>query len=230
MNDVAALHNVRFPSESAEYRRSRDELLLAEIALRRQIETVAALRRSLPAGGAVPEDYVFDEAPRDQPARKVPFSQLFGDSPTLIAYSFMFGPDDATACPNCTAMLDSLDGASPHVRQSVPLVVIAKSPIARIMRHADDRGWRQLRLLSSYGNSYNRDYRGENEQGLQRPSLNVFARRDGRIHHFYNTELLFAPSEPDQDPRHVDAIWPLWSLLDVTPEGRGKDWRPKLQY
>ena len=106
--------------------------------------------------------------------------------------------------------------------------MVAKSPIQRIRAVARERGWNHLRLLSSAGNTYNHDYQGENEKGDQLPSLNVFARRDGKIHHFFNTELLFAPSEPGQDGRHVDLIWPLWNLLDFTPEGRGTDWRPKL--
>lgn len=231
MNDATApLHDVRFPNEGGEYRRSRNHLLDAERELRRQTERVAALRRSLPAGGAIPEDYVFDEAPLDQAERRVRFSELFGDKPTLITYSFMFGPEDGAACPSCTSILDALDGTFIHVTQQVPFVVIAKSPIGRIMGHARDRGWRRLRLLSSFGNSFNRDYRGENGAGSQTPSLNVFVRRDGEIRHFYNTELMFAPSDPGEDPRHVDSIWPLWSLLDVTPEGRGKDWRPQLRY
>jgi len=62
------------------------------------------------------------------------------------------------------------------------------------------------------------------------PPLNVFVRRDGKIYHFYNTELLFAPKEPGQDARHVDSIWPLWSLFDFTPDGRGTNWYPKLTY
>ena len=231
MNDASApLHQIRFPNESAEYRSARSGLLQAERELRRQTERIAALRRGLPAGGAIPEDYVFDEAPRDKPERQVRFSELFGSSPTLITYSFMFGPEDAAACPSCTSILDALDGAYVHVTQQVPFVVIAKSPIARIMGHAGDRGWRRLRLLSSFGNSFNRDYRGENENGSQTPSLNVFVRRGDEIRHFYNTELMFAPSDPGEDPRHVDSIWPLWSLLDVTPEGRGADWRPQLRY
>ena len=142
----------------------------------------------------------------------------------------MFGPADAAACPSSTSILDALDGASVHVTQRVPFVVIAKSPIERVMGPARDRGWRHLRLLSSYGNSYNRAYRGEDENGSQTPSLNVFVRRDGQIRHYYNTELMFAGRDPGQDPRHVDSIWPLSSLLDVTPEGRGTDWRPKLRY
>lgn len=95
---------------------------------------------------------------------------------------------------------------------------------------ARERGWNHLRLLSSDGNTYNCDYQGEDEKGDQRPSLNIFTRRDGKIYHFYNTELLFAPHEPGMDGRHVDMIWPLWNLFDFTPEGRGTNWYPKLKY
>jgi predicted dithiol-disulfide oxidoreductase (DUF899 family) len=109
-------------------------------------------------------------------------------------------------------------------------LVVAKSPIARIMALARERGWHGLRLLSSAGNTYNRDYHGENRREDQLPSLNVFVRRNGRIHHFYQTELLFAPTARGQDGRHVDMIWPLWNMFDVTPEGRGTDWYPRLRY
>jgi predicted dithiol-disulfide oxidoreductase (DUF899 family) len=112
----------------------------------------------------------------------------------------------------------------------VNFVVVAKSPIARIREAARSRGWKDLRLLSSATNTYNLDYQGESAKGDQRPSLNVFVRRDGEIHHFYNTELLFAPREPGMDGRHVDSIWPIWSVFDFTPEGRGTDWYPRLSY
>jgi predicted dithiol-disulfide oxidoreductase (DUF899 family) len=98
------------------------------------------------------------------------------------------------------------------------------------MTVARERGWTGLRLLSSVGNTYNRDYHGESVSGDQLPSLNVFVQRDGGIHHFYNSELLFARSDRGQDGRHVDLIWPLWNLFDVTPEGRGTNWHPRLQY
>lgn len=45
-----SLHRMRFPGESAEYRRARNSLLGAEIELRRSIEAVAAQRRRLPRG------------------------------------------------------------------------------------------------------------------------------------------------------------------------------------
>jgi predicted dithiol-disulfide oxidoreductase (DUF899 family) len=109
------------------------------------------------------------------------------------------------------------------------LVVIAKSPIARIMGYAQQRGWRSLRLLSSAANSYNTDYHGENAKGEQTSMLNVFTLKEGVVRHSFGAEMHNGPSDPGQDPRHVDSIWPLWNLLDFTPEGRG-DFRPKLQY
>jgi predicted dithiol-disulfide oxidoreductase (DUF899 family) len=216
-----------FPNEPKPYRAARNRLLRAEIALRAQVEKVAALRRKLPAGGKVPQDYVFEEG---EPARRVKLSELFGERDTLVAYSFMYGPQMAKACPMCTSMLDGLNGNAPHIAQRANLVVIAKSPIARILEFARGRGWSNLRLLSTAANTYNRDYHGEGLDGSQWPMLNVFVRRKGAIRHFYGTELLFAKAAPGQNNRHVDMIWPLWNLLDYTPEGRGKDWYPQLQY
>jgi len=223
-------HTIRFPNESQAYRTARDKLLDAEIALRRQIETVAAQRRTLPLGGEVPEDYLFEEA-TPTASRSVHLSQLFANGKdTLLVYSFMFGPQMVNACPACTSILDALDGEVPHVEQRANLVVVAKSPIQRIHAFAQIRGWRHLRLLSSASCTYNQDYHTETAKGDQLPLLNVFVRRDERIHHSYSTELFYAPSDPGQHARHVDLIWPLWNLLDLTPEGRGEKWSPKLSY
>jgi predicted dithiol-disulfide oxidoreductase (DUF899 family) len=227
-------HKVRFPGESDSYRAARDELLAAETELRRTVESVAAQRRKLPLGGEIPQDYIFDEligANGVGKKRQVRMSDLFADGKdTLILYSFMYGPEMARPCPLCTSIIDALDGEAPHVVQRVNLAVVAKSPIERIAEFAAERGWRRLRLLSSEGNTYNRDYQGETATGDQMPALNVFVRRDDKIYHSYCTELLFTPAEPGQDGRHVDMIWPLWNLLDVTPEGRGQKWSPKLTY
>jgi len=228
---ATAAHAVRFPNENADYRKARNGLLNAEIELRRQIERVAALRRALPLGGPPPEDYAFEEAStNDGAARRVRLSELFGKHATLVAYSYMYGPQMEKPCPSCTSMLDGLNGQAEHVQQRVGLVVIAKSPIERIRAAARERGWTRLRLLSSAGNTYNRDYHGENASGSQRPCLNVFTRRDGTVRHFWASEMMFAPSDPGQDPRHVDMIWPLWNVLDCVPEGRGSDWYPQLRY
>jgi predicted dithiol-disulfide oxidoreductase (DUF899 family) len=218
----------RFPGEAPEYRAARDRLLEAEAELRRQTEAVAALRRELPPGGAVARDYLFEAD-----GGEVRLSELFGrDHDTLVVYSFMFprALDDDGPCPSCTSILDSLDGAARHLTQRVGLAVVAKSPLPRILAYAQERGWRHLRLLSSAGNDYNRDYGAEAPNGAQIPILNVFTRRDGEIRHFWGSELVDAPREPGQDPRHVDFIWPIWSVLDVTPEGRGTEWSPLVEY
>ena len=159
-----ALHQKRFPAEPAKHRTARNALLKEEMALRAATERVAALRRKLPMGAAVAQDYVFD-APN---GARVGLSELFEDGKdSLIVYNYMYGPAMSAPCVMCTSILDSIDGASPHVTQRTNLVVVAKSPIDRILDFARGRGWRNLRLLSSAGNSFNRDYFGETDTGAQ---------------------------------------------------------------
>lgn len=224
---MGQFHDKRYHGESDAYRAARDALLGAEIALRRQIEQVAAMRRDLPLGGKVREDYVFDNASGPSGAGQARLSALFeGGRDILVLYSFMFAPDAETPCPMCTAFLDGLDGNARHIAQRVNLAVVAKAPVARIQDWASSRAWRNLRLLSSNGNSYNTDYFAETQDGAQWPLLNVFRKTAEGVFHTYATELFFAPAEDGQNNRHVDMLWPLWNALDLTPEGRGTDWYP----
>ncbi|HLZ95068.1 MAG TPA: DUF899 family protein [Candidatus Dormibacteraeota bacterium] len=229
-----SLHKEKWPGETLEYRRARNALLREEIKLRRSIESVAAKRRSLPLGGAVPTDYVFDSwRPGDDAFPQVRMSELFEPGKrTLVLYNFMFpeSPDSHTPCPSCTSIIDAIDGAAHHLMQRVGFAVIAKAPIADFRRHARSRGWQHARLLSSAGNTFNRDYHAEGENGQQMPLAHVFVRRGKRMRHFWSSELWFTPSESGQDLRHVDFMWPLWSILDLTPEGRGKGFYPQLEY
>jgi predicted dithiol-disulfide oxidoreductase (DUF899 family) len=224
---------VSFPGESAQYRQARDRLLEQEAELRRATEAVAAARRALPPGGTVPDDYVFQgRGPDGQPV-DVSLPELFGPGQdTLVIYNMMFprALDEDLPCPSCTAFLDSFDGAAGHIAQRVNLVVVVKAGLPRLLDHARQRGWRHLRLLSSAGSTYNRDYLGEAADGSQMPMLNVFRRESGTIRHFWGSELLYAPSEPGQDPRHTDSIDALWNLFDLVPEGRETDWYPELSY
>ena len=191
----------------------------------------------MPPGGAVPDDYVFEEA---IDAVDVRFSELFSPGKeTLVIYSFMFprssgdtrpGPSGGetgrlplaeTPCPSCTSILDSLDGAARHLAQELNLAVVAKSDPDRIRTFARERGWGHLRLLSSRNNTYNRDYHAESPEGEQILILNVFRRDGNQIRHSWATELMFAPRDEGMEARHVDSIWPIWNVLDLTPEGRG---------
>ncbi|MBV1856790.1 MAG: DUF899 family protein [Nannocystaceae bacterium] len=225
---------VTLPNESHDYRAARESLVQQEAKLRALTESVAKMRRALPVGGALGQDYEFQERPGGGGAsdtdNEVRFSELFvGELNTLVIYSLMYGPDDNTPCPMCTAFLDGLNGDARHLKQRVNLVVTAAAPATKLRVWADERGWSRLRLLSTGGTTYNEDYRAQNDRGGQLPVLNVFSRRAGQIHHRYLTELLFQPSPPDSDPRHVDAAWGLWNLLDFTPEGRG-GWYPANTY
>jgi predicted dithiol-disulfide oxidoreductase (DUF899 family) len=240
---------IAFPGESADYRAARNRLLEQEIELRRAMEAVAASRRALPPGGQVPEDYVFDCAGADDGPTTVKLSELFEPGKkTLVIYSFMFprdpgdtSPGPATGktallplhegpCPSCTALLDQLDGAAEHARQHINFVAVAKTSLPRLLTFAEERGWRRLRLLSSAANTYNRDYHAETAEGLQRPMLNVFHRDPDTVRHFWGSELLYAPTDGDQEPRHVGTVEPLWNLFDLTPEGRPSDWYEGLSY
>jgi predicted dithiol-disulfide oxidoreductase (DUF899 family) len=240
--------NVTFPGESAEYRAARERLLEREIGLRREMEAVAAARRDLPPGGVVPEDYVFQGAGADGSPTEVRLSELFAPGKDSLAiYSFMF-PRDPTderpgaatgetarlplveaPCPSCVAFLDQLEGLVEHAEQHLNLAVVAKSPLGRVLTFGAERGWRRLRLLSSAGTTYNRDYLAETPEGHQRPMFNVFHRDGDTIRHFWGSELFYAPTDPGQDPRHVGTIEPLWNLFDLTREGR-PDWDEQLSY
>jgi len=222
----------RFPSETPAYRKAREKLLKAEIGLRRQVEAVAALRRKLPLGGAISEDFLFDEQADVVGMRPVRLSELFAPGKdTLLIYSYMYSLAMNNPCPMCTSIIDSLEGAAPHVTQRVNLAVVAKSPLPRLLTFARNRGWKNLRFLSSADNSYNRLYHGEDEDGNQLPIMNVFVKKGDTVRHFWASELLFTKvDKPGQNQRHVDIFWPLWNLLDLTPAGRGKDWYPRLNY
>jgi predicted dithiol-disulfide oxidoreductase (DUF899 family) len=241
--------SITFPGESAEYRAARDRLLEQEIELRRAMEGVAAARRELPPGGAVPEDYVFQGRGVDGTPTDVRLSELFAPGKdSLVIYSFMFprdpgdkrqGPDAGQTallplaegpCPSCVALLDQLDGAVEHASEHINFAVVAKSPLPRVLTFAEERGWRRLRLLSSAANAYNRDYHGETAEGSQRPMLNVFHRDREVIRHLWGSELLYAPTDPGQDPRHVGTLEPVWNLFDLTPEGRPTGWDEQLSY
>jgi predicted dithiol-disulfide oxidoreductase (DUF899 family) len=115
-----ATHSFRFPGETEAYRRSRNQLLQAEVYLRRRVEEVAALRRQLPLGGQIAEDYIFEEGSPDlndtRTIRQVPVSELFQPGKdTLAIYSFMFGPKLKAACSICSSIIDALNATAVHV-------------------------------------------------------------------------------------------------------------------
>lgn len=239
---------VIFPNESKEYREARNRLLAEEIALRRQMEAVAASRRALPAGGETPEDYRFEGVNEDGRPTMVRLSELFGDGDTILIYHMMFPrystdtreaaahgetarlPVNEQPCPSCTALLDQLDAAAAHYQAGGGrFFVVAKTAIGNLAGLARDRGWRNLQLLSAGKTSFKRDYQSERD-GESLPVTTVFQRgADGAIRHFWSSELTFAQSDPGQDPRAQGTIEPFWNMFDLTPNGR-PNFDEQLQY
>jgi predicted dithiol-disulfide oxidoreductase (DUF899 family) len=229
--EAPAALRLEMPGESAEYRRRRDELLAAEIALKDQRERVAALRRSLPLGG-VAKDYRFLEGPADladdsPSCHETRLSELFAPGKDeLIVIHYMFAPDRQQPCPMCTMWADGYNAVAQHLGDKVNFALVAKADLAKLRAWARGRGWNRVRLLSSHDNSFNRDYHMEDESGAQRPGVSVFVRQPGgEIRHSYTTEASLGPGHH----RGIDLFSPVWNLYDLLPSGRGS-WMPRFAY
>jgi predicted dithiol-disulfide oxidoreductase (DUF899 family) len=201
----------RYPNESREYREARDQLLKDEQDLIAKVKAVAAKRRTLPPGGALKEDYVFQWASEGKIGQEVKFSELFGDKDTLLLYSFMFGPNWDKPCPSCTSLVDGFDRAWYSVSRNSAFAAIAKAPAHRINAWARQRGWSQIPLLSGSHSSYQTDYKCQESDDMQLPVMHVFRREGGNISHFWGTETM---------SNHVDTVWVYWNMMDFTPAGR----------
>jgi predicted dithiol-disulfide oxidoreductase (DUF899 family) len=223
--ELAKASGFHYPNESEDYRRARTALLTEEIELRRHIERVAEQRRGLPPGGEVKKNYAFEG--ENGP---VSFTDLFSNKNTLVVYSYMFGPQRERPCPMCTSLLSAWDGEVPDIQQRVALVVVARSPIERLKAFKRERGWHYLPLFSDISGEFSRDYHALTKDGGDDAAFNVFTRKGGVIRHFWSGEMNGASADPGQDPRGAPDLMPIWTILDVTPEGRGADWYPKLNY
>ena len=220
---LATTNQVHYPDESPEYRAARNVLLAEEIELRRHIERVAAQRRALPIGGKLAKD--FELVSEAGPTR---LSAFFGDKKTLMVYSMMYGPQRKTPCPSCTSFLSAWNGIAVNLRERVGILVTARSPIERLMEYKRQRAFANLPFVSDLTGDYTRTYVNADDADI--PGFSVFTRNDGVICHFYSGEMSGSMADPGQDPRGAPDLDPLWLMLDLTPDGRGTDWYPKLEY
>ena len=226
------MRHTRLTNESPEYLAKREELRLAEIDLMRQRERVAALRRQLPQGAPL-QDYVFQEGPADlaagdTPVRSVRLSELFtAPGRSLVIYHLMFGKRQTDPCPMCTMWIDGFNGVAQHVAQNVDFAIAAAADPPALRRHARNRGWRNVRLLSCGDSTFKYDLGSEDEEGNQDSTVSVFTRdAGGSVRHFYSSHPRMS-AEIDQ--RGIDLLCPVWHFLDLTPQGRD-DWYAELEY
>jgi len=223
--ELAAANSHPYPNDSADYRAARTALLAEEIELRRHIERVAEQRRKLPMGGEA-GNYTF----LDENGKTLTLADMFGRHDTLLTYFWMFGPQRERPCPMCTSFLGGLDVPSADLTQRVALAIIGRSPLARQLAFARERGWRNLTFYQCVGDDFPRDYRGIAPDGSEWAAMDVWVKRDGKVLHFWGGGEMGGTQDPGQDPRGAPDPTILWPLLDLTPAGRGTDWYPKLSY
>ena len=215
-----------FPGESPAYRSARRALLAEEITFRRHMTRLAEMRRALPAGPTINQDYRFKGADGGE----VGLLDLFGAKDTLVTYFWMYGPERERPCPMCTNWLGAVNGNAADIAQRVSLKILGRSPVARQTAFAQERGWRNLEFLQTVGDDYAKDLGLLSPDGGENPALVVYRRDGDKVRLFWSSEIGMEMADPGQDPRDAPDIASLWSILDLTPEGRGTDWYPQLDY
>jgi predicted dithiol-disulfide oxidoreductase (DUF899 family) len=224
--DLAAKRKNPFPGESPAYAAARQALLAEEIEVRRHLTRVAEQRRALPPGPVIEKDYRFVDAD----GTELRLIDLFGDHDTLVTYFWMYGPQRARPCPMCTNLLGPLDGNAADIKQRAALKILGRSPVARQLEFAKERGWGHLDFVQTVGDDYASDLGVLTPEGDEYPALVVYRREDGQVRLFWAGEVSGEMADPGQDGRGAPDLAPLWNILDLTPEGRGADWYPKLSY
>ena len=101
---------------------------------------------------------------------------------------------------------------------------IALRKISRLwilgLSYARGRGWKKLRLLSAGSSTFKYDLGSEDREGNQDSTISIFTRdSDGTLRHFYSGHPWLAE---DVKERGIDELNPIWNLLDLTPQARGK--------
>lgn len=77
----------------------------------------------------------------------------------------MFGPQRERPCPMCTNWLGAVNGNAADIKQRVALKVFGRSPVAREIAFAQERGWRDLDFLQTIDDDYANDLGLLDEQG-----------------------------------------------------------------
>jgi predicted dithiol-disulfide oxidoreductase (DUF899 family) len=222
--DMAAALPIRWDGETADYRKARTDLLAEEIELRRQIQRVAEHRRALPPG-PVAKDYRF----LDEQGNNIGLADLFGRHDTLFTYFWMFGPQRARPCPMCTSFVGSLDVPVPDIEQRLAIAIVGRSPVARQLAFARERGWQHLKFYQTVGEDFGRDIHAVTDEG-EGAAVVVWRRAGDEVRLFWAAEGGAETADPGFDPHLAPDPTPLWNILDWTPEGRGTEWYPKLDY
>jgi predicted dithiol-disulfide oxidoreductase (DUF899 family) len=209
-----------------EWLKARKALLAKEKELTHQRDALTRERMALP-WVKVEKPYAFDT-----PAGKRSLADLFEGRTQLVVYHFMFGPTWEEGCPNCSYLMDHVDGALPHLNhRDITFTAISRAPLAKIEAFKRRMGWK-FNWASSAGTDFNFDYHvslkpeectaGEMYYNFEKgpaadvdelPGLSVFAKDEaGAVYHTYSTYA-----------RGLDVIVGTYQYLDLVPKGRDED-------
>jgi predicted dithiol-disulfide oxidoreductase (DUF899 family) len=135
-----------------EWLAARLELLGAEKELTRRSDELARLRQDLP-WVRIDKQYSFET---DEGTASL--SDLFRGRSQLFIYHFMFGPEYAAGCPNCSAIADGFDGSVVHLaNHDVTLCAVSRAPLAKVQTYKRRMGW-SFPWASSFGTDFNYDF------------------------------------------------------------------------
>jgi predicted dithiol-disulfide oxidoreductase (DUF899 family) len=142
----------------------------------------------------------------------------------------MYGPERERPCPMCTSFVGSLDIPAPDIEQRVAIAILSRSPVARQLEFARERGWRNLKFYLTIGDEFARDYRALQDDGSEGAIVAVWKRDGEKVRLFWAAEGGPETADSGFDPHLAPDPTPLWNILDMTPGGRPADWYPKLEY
>lgn len=200
----------------------RKTLLAREKALTRLRDEIAHARRTLP-WVRIEQTYAFDTAtgPRT-------LAELFAGRCQLIVQHFMLAPGWEQGCASCSFMADHTDSMTVHLaNRDVTMLAVSRAPLVEIERFRQRMGW-QFTWVSSYGNTFNRDfgvtftpeeiassahdYNYTQRPGEEMPGISVFYKDDAdAVFHTYSTY-----------GRGVEVMMGAYNMLDLTPKGRNE--------
>ena len=206
---------------------ARLELLEEEKELTRLSDKVARRRQELPW---VPMTKAYRFETEQGTAT---LGDLFQGRSQLLVYHFMLGPNDAVACPSCSAIADGFNGIATHLaNHDVMLWAVSRAPLDKIRAYQRRMGW-TFPWASSFGSDFNTDFNvsfteqqqreGNMEYNYRRltpsknpvdremPGMSSFAREGDAVYHTYSTYA-----------RGLDGLWGMYQWLDRAPKGRNE--------
>lgn len=200
--------HIEWPKVAAkeEWQKARNALLTKEKALMKENDALAAERRRLPMV-EVPTDYRFLTADGE-----TDLIGLFAGRRQLIVYRFFYAPDVENwpdgACSGCSMFADSVTHHEHLAARDVTFVFASTAPQDRIAAYKKRMGW-STPWVTLPDDRFSKDFDVEETFGI-----NVFVRDDDRA---YRTYFM--------NGRGVEAVGPIFTLLDLTPLGRQETWQ-----